>query len=122
MKSSVNGDAAMPGQVERKERDASSQGKTIAVRDGVSPSRESRPRRSNRQVELNRGSTPSSLIPSVLEYARRTQVDAQAHRTSVRMAELEKRAQDEETMQDTSKFRRSNLLSVPIQAPLRGRM
>ena len=93
MKSSIKDDAAMPGQVERKERDVPAQGNTKAARDGVSPSRESTPRRSIRQIDLTRGTTPSLTSPSVLEYARRTQVDAQAHRTSVRRAELERKAQ-----------------------------
>ena len=95
MKSSIKDDAATPGQVDRKERDVPSRGNTRAARDGVSPSRESTPRRSIRQIDLTRGTTQSLTSPSVLDYARRTQVDAQAHRTSVRRAELERKAQDE---------------------------
>jgi hypothetical protein len=95
MKSSIKNDAATPGQVEQKASDATSQRKPSSPREGVSPLRDSTPRRSIRQVESTRGSSSSGLTSSVLEYARRTQVDAQAHRTSIRMAELDRKAQDE---------------------------
>jgi hypothetical protein len=81
--------------MQQKARDVLSQGNTKASSGGVSPLHDPTSRRSNRQVESTRGSS-SGLTPSVLEYARRTQVDAQAHRTSVRMAELECKAQDDE--------------------------
>ena len=98
--SSTKKDAATPRQATQKARDDSSLGNANASRGGFIPSVGSLPpnstsRRSSRLVGSPRGSS-SSLSPSILEYARRTQTEAQAHRTSTRIAELEFESHQEE--------------------------
>ena len=98
--SSTKKDAATPRQATQKARDDSSLGNANASRGGFVPSVGSLPpnstsRRSSRLVGSPRGSS-SSLSPSILDYARRSQIEAQAYRTSARIAELELDAHKEE--------------------------
>jgi hypothetical protein len=92
-------EAATPRQVAQRARDSSSRGNTSTSRDGVSPLQGSSvpnptPRRSNRPFGSPSGSS-SSLSLSVLDFARRTQIEAQAQRTAVRIEELERDAERE---------------------------
>jgi hypothetical protein len=93
-------EAATPRQVAQRARDSSSRGNISTSRDGVTPLQGSSapnpiPRRSNRPFGSQNGSSPS-LSPSVLDFARRTQIEAQAQRTSVKIGELERETQDAE--------------------------
>ena len=122
MDSSIEKKAATPRQVAQRARDSTSQGSIKTSRDGISPShRSSVPhptlRRSSRQVGSPSVLSSVSLSPSVLDYTRRTQTEAQANRTAARIAALENeeldrnrtqgqpdlRVHDEESDEDSSK-------------------
>jgi hypothetical protein len=94
MDRSAKKEIVSPRQIGQRARDSiSPEGNTNTSRDGVSPLHVSSAPPSMLRRSTRQGGSPLSLPSPVLDYARRTQMDAQAHRTSVRIAELGREVQ-----------------------------